>query len=93
MKTVFLRSFLKDIKKLNDPATARKLEKALANIKMADSPGEVPDLKKMKGYSFVYRVKVGEYRLGIYMEGDAVEVARFVKRNDIYKVFPKKGAK
>lgn len=28
------------------------------------------------------------YRLGFYKDDDTIEIARFVKRNDIYKIFP-----
>jgi mRNA interferase RelE/StbE len=46
------------------------------------------DLKKMKGHSIAYRIKSGNYRMGFYKELDQVELARFLKREDIYKVFP-----
>jgi mRNA interferase RelE/StbE len=42
----------------------------------------------MKGHSIAYRIKSGNYRMGFYKELDQVELARFLKREDIYKVFP-----
>ncbi len=37
---------------------------------------------------FAYRIKIGDYRIGIFVESKVVEMARFVHRKDIYKVFP-----
>ena len=51
------------------------------------------DSKKMegqkKGENF-YRIRVGEYRIGVENINPKVIVLLIVKRNDIYKVFPPK---
>lgn len=88
MKVVFLRSFLKDIKKIKDPKIARKIEQLLIELQQVDSLDEIKDIKKMSGYSIAYRIKIGNYRLGMFKENGQVELARFLKREDIYKVFP-----
>ncbi len=89
MKTVFLKSFLKDIQKIKDPKLARKVEQLILEIKAADALDDLSNVKKMKGYSIAYRIRVGDYRMGLYKETEVVEFARFLKRSDIYKVFPK----
>ena len=43
----------------------------------------------MKGHSYAYRIRIGDYRLGFYFEDNTIFLARFLKRSDIYKVFPK----
>ena len=89
MKIIFLSTFLKDIEKIKDPKTARKIEKLISTLKQAASLEDVSNVKKMKGYSISYRIKSGNYRMGVYKELDHIELARFLKREDIYKVFPK----
>jgi mRNA interferase RelE/StbE len=89
MKIIFLKSFLKDIIKIKEPKTARKIEQLIFDLKNANSIEEVNNIKKLKGYSIAYRIKSGNYRIGIYKELDNIELARFLKREDIYKVFPK----
>ena len=89
MKIIFLSIFLKDIKKIKDPKTARKIEELISNLKQAASLEDVSNVKKMKGYSVAYRIKSGNYRMGIYKDLEHIELARFLKREDIYKVFPK----
>ncbi|GMN06320.1 hypothetical protein MTsPCn5_17090 [Croceitalea sp. MTPC5] len=89
MKIVYLKTFLKDIKKIKDPKLALKVEQLILEIKSVDSLEDLKNVKKMKGYSIAYRIRIGDYRMGIYKESDYVEIARFLKRSDIYKVFPK----
>ena len=89
MKIIFLSTFLKDIKKIKDPKTARKIEKLISNLKQVASLEDVSNVKKMKGYSVAYRIKSGNYIMGIYKVLEHIELARFLKREDIYKVLPK----
>lgn len=89
MKIIFLKSFLKDINKIKEPKTARKIEQLIIDLKKVNDIEEVNNIRKLKGYSIAYRIKMGDYRMGIYKELDHIELARFLKREDIYKVFPK----
>ncbi|MDX1767137.1 MAG: plasmid stabilization protein [Arenibacter troitsensis] len=89
MKVIFLKSFLSDIKKVKDKGLKSRIKKLILEIEAAKSLEEITGVKKMRGYSIAYRIRMGDYRLGLYKEADCVELARFLKRNDIYKVFPK----
>lgn len=89
MKIVFLKSFLNDIKRVKDKKLKSKIKELILEIEYAESMEALTNVKKMKGYPSAYRVRVGNYRMGMYKETDSVELARFLKRNDIYKVFPK----
>lgn len=93
MEIVYLKSFLNDIKKLKDNSIKEKIKEFILEVKSAENLEQINNIKKLKGYSIAYRWRTGGYRLGIYKETHIVEFARFVKRNDIYKVFPKKGTK
>jgi mRNA interferase RelE/StbE len=53
MKIVFLNSFLKDVKKIKEPKTARKIEELIFELKNANSIEELKNTKKLKGYSIV----------------------------------------
>jgi mRNA interferase RelE/StbE len=89
MEVVYLRSFLKDIKKIKDKNLKAQIKSILKAIEKADKLESLPNIKKLKGYSTVFRVRIGAYRLGVFKNAEVVEIARFLKRNDIYKVFPK----
>lgn len=88
MEIIVLRSFLNDIKKLSDKKLKDKIKAFLIEIENAENLEELTNIKKMKGFSTAYRCRIGEYRLGFYKDDHKIELARFVKRNDIYKVFP-----
>lgn len=49
---------------------------------------DIKGFKKLKGYKNVYRIKVGDYRIGVFIENDVVEFACVVHRKDIYRIFP-----
>ncbi|MGB5376345.1 type II toxin-antitoxin system RelE family toxin [Muriicola sp.] len=89
MKVIFLKSFLNDIRKVKDKRLKSKIRQIILKIEAAKSLEEIAGAKKMKGYSIAYRIRIGDYRIGLYKENDCVELARVLKRNDIYKVFPK----
>lgn len=43
---------------------------------------------KLEGYKIAYRIKLGDYRIGVFIEDETIEFVRFVHRKDIYKKFP-----
>lgn len=84
----FLDKFNKDVDKLKDAKAKDALIKAISKVEKAATLLEIPNLKKLKGEKFAYRIRIGEYRIGLYIEDNIVEFARIVHRKDIYKVFP-----
>ena len=45
-------------------------------------------IKKIEVYDCHYRLRVGDYRLGLKVSGDTVEVIRFLHGRDICRRFP-----
>ncbi len=45
-------------------------------------------MEKLKGYETYYRIKIGDFRVGIEFVEDKVILSRFLHRKDIYKYFP-----
>ena len=92
MKVIYLRSFLSDLKKIKDQKIKSKIKVLILEIKGANLLEDVENIKKLKGYSMAYRSRIGDYRVGMYKEFESVELARFVKQNDIYiRCFQKRG--
>ena len=88
MKTEFLKQFLKDADKLAVQSVRNEVIKAIKNVEDSSATTGIRGLKKLSGYKNVYRIKIGDYRIGIFIENDIVEFARVVHRKDVYKVFP-----
>ncbi len=88
MKVEFLNKFVKDLDNLTVGKVKLSVIKTIELLEAANNLSEIPNLKKLKGHKSAYRIKLGEYRIGIFVEGKVVEMARFIHRKDIYKVFP-----
>jgi mRNA-degrading endonuclease RelE of RelBE toxin-antitoxin system len=88
LKVVFGKLFSKDLLKIKDLTLKKDVIRAIIEVENCESLQNLSNLKKMKGHSEAYRIRIGKYRLGFYFDGEVVELARFVKREDIYKLFP-----
>jgi mRNA interferase RelE/StbE len=55
----------------------------------ANSLSDVANVKKMQGFKTFYRIRIGDYRMGVELEDTST--LRFIvvlHRKDIYKKFP-----
>ncbi|MBI5102138.1 MAG: type II toxin-antitoxin system RelE/ParE family toxin [Nitrospirae bacterium] len=83
-------SFLRDIKKLRDKELAAGLKKIIAEIKSAKTLSEIKNIRKIEGFPNHYRIKTGDYRVGIILAGDTIIAVRFLNRKEIYRYFPER---
>ena len=88
MKIKFESSFEKDLKKIKNNKLFQRIKNIIQEVKEVDEPYFMPNLKKMKGYDTFYRIRTGDYRIGIEIIDDVVIFARILHRKDIYKFFP-----
>lgn len=88
MTVEYSKIFLKDIKKINDKKIKQDLLDAISIFKDAENILEIANVKKLKGHSEAYRLRIGKYQLGFYYDTETFVLQRFVKREDIYKLFP-----
>ena len=88
MEVVFTKQFNKDIQKIKDKNLALRIEEAIIEAKKATSLTQINNLKKLSGYKNSYRIRVGDYRIGLYLNKNTLEFARFLNRRDIYRYFP-----
>ena len=92
MKLRVEKSFEKDVDRVSDKKLLRKLRTLISTIEDADMIREIPAIKKIEGYKTYYRVKIGDYRLGMEaVSSREVTLLRFLHRKDIYRYFPKGG--
>ena len=57
-------------------------------MEKADSIHDISDIKKLKAEGNFYRIRFGDYRVGIIVEDNIVFFVRVLHRSDIYKYFP-----
>lgn len=83
-------SFHRDIKKLKDKEQATRLKEIISEIKSAKNLSEIKNLRKIEGSPNHYRIKTGDYRLGVALSGDTVVLVHFLDRKEIYRYFPER---
>jgi mRNA interferase RelE/StbE len=88
MKAEFLKQFYKDLDKIDLESVKNDISEAITDVENASKPHEIKGIKKLSGYKYAFRIKIGDYRIGLFIEKGIVEFARVVHRKDIYKVFP-----
>lgn len=57
-------------------------------MEQAGSVQEISNLTKLRGKSNYYRIRAGDYRLGIIVEGDLVTFVRCLNRSQDLPVLP-----
>jgi mRNA interferase RelE/StbE len=86
------KSFDRDVDRIKDKKVLRKLRTFISLVENANTIHEITHIKKIEGYESYYRMKVGDYRLGMEMVSNKeVVLIRFLHRKDIYRYFPKRG--
>ncbi len=88
MRVVFRDSFAKDLKAVKVKGHLKKVQEVIESVEKADSFTEVSNLKKLKGGGNYFRVRIGDYRVGLALEDESVVFVRFLNRKDIYNQFP-----
>jgi mRNA interferase RelE/StbE len=89
MNVEYLPSFIKDLKVLRgNPVYQAIYAIAFEEITELSDLREIPNIKKMKGTDSAYRIRVGNYRIGIFITSSTVTFARALHRREIYRYFP-----
>jgi mRNA interferase RelE/StbE len=88
MKTVFTNKFLQQVSSVRFKTIRKKVEKVILEVEKAETLSEIKNLKKLKGETKYFRIRIGDYRIGLYVENRIIEFATMDHRKDIYKRFP-----
>lgn len=88
MKVAFRESFLRDVRAVKGKDAQRRIKEAIEHVEQVNKPTEISNLKKLKGHGTYYRIRIGDYRVGLKIEADIVTFVRVLNRKDIYKYFP-----
>lgn len=88
MNVEFRDGFLKDLRGVKDQALLRRVRALIEIAEQAQDLDEIGNVKKLKGGGSYYRVRIGDYRVGLAVENDVVTFVRVLNRKDIYRYFP-----
>lgn len=88
MQIEITKKFGKQVDKCKDKKIKARLYKIIRNVQIADNISEIKNINKLKGYKDIYRIRMGDYRIGIFFQNEKIILATFEHRSDIYKYFP-----
>ena len=88
MKIRYRKAFLKAIDKLANKKLNAKIKAVILEAKQADDMSQIRSIKKLRGYSDYYRIRIGDYRIGIEIIDNDIFFSIIAHRKDIYKKFP-----
>lgn len=88
MKVEFKASFSKDLTKIKNKIVLKRIKEAIEGVEKIKDFQSIPNLKKLRGDHTYYRIKVGEYRIGLSIESDLLIFIRCLDRKDVYRYFP-----
>ena len=78
MQVVFLSKFSKDLEKIKSNKLKTSIFGIVESLENANELKEMTSLKKMKGHNTAYRIRIGEYRLGLFIENNVLLLARLI---------------
>ena len=87
MEIIITKTFEKQLKLV--PKYIRKSAiLVLEALETAKNVTEIKDLKKLSGYTNYYRIRIGNYRMGLQIINPKIIVVIILHRGTVYKVFP-----
>jgi mRNA interferase RelE/StbE len=85
----FKKSFAKDLKKKAQATELRsRIREIIQEVNDAENISEIKNLKKLRAVNDYYRIRLGDYRMGLKIEHGTVIFVRFLHRKEIYRYFP-----
>jgi len=89
MKTEFTSSFLRDLKKVaKDKDILDRIRQIIVEVEAAENITLISNLKKLKAEGLYFRIRSGNYRLGLIIDGSTVTFVRVLHRSEVYRFFP-----
>ena len=89
MKAEYLPTFIRDLKTLKKSPVYESIKDfAFQEITVYESLSEISNVKKLKSEGNVYRLRIGNYRVGFFIEDNTIIFAHVLHRKEFYRYFP-----
>ena len=88
MKLLFKESFIKDLEKITDREFLARVSRVIESTEKAPTLREIPHIKKPLASGKYFRIRIGQYRIGLIAEKDQITFVRCLHRRDVYRYFP-----
>ena len=89
MEVSYRKLFLKDLKRLKKQYIYKQIyDLAFKDLPKAKDLRDITGAKPMRSPLKRYRIRIGDYRVGIEVNGKNIEVLRALHRREFYQYFP-----
>ncbi len=88
MNVTFDKSFSKSLDKLKNEQIKARVKAVIIKCEVAEKFSDISNVKKISSFTTFYRIKVGDYRIGIEYDGFNIDFIVVAHRKDIYAIFP-----
>ena len=88
MNVEFRKSFEKDVGKILNGDLLTRIKAVIEEVENAESLLDVNNIKRLKADGNYYRIRVGDYRIGLTDDEDTITFVCVLHRKEIYRYFP-----
>ncbi|WP_293347793.1 MULTISPECIES: type II toxin-antitoxin system RelE/ParE family toxin [unclassified Microcoleus] len=88
MNVEFIKSFEKDLNNLREQSLLQRIQAVIEEVEEAENLANISNLKKLKADGNYYRIRVGDYRIGMTADENIVIFVRVLHRKEVYRYFP-----
>lgn len=88
MKVDFTKRFEKQLDKINDVDLLNEISKVVKECIDKQTLHSIHSVKKLKGYKNYYRIRTGNFRIGITYKDKTIIFCAIYDRKEFYKFFP-----
>ncbi len=90
MKVIYKKQFIKDLSKLKGTQVSKRIKTLVFEVlPNANSLFDVSShIKLLKGTDNKFRIRIADYRIGLEVKGNVVEVVRVLHRKEFYRFYP-----
>ena len=89
LKVEYRQLFLKDLKKLKKQTIYQQIfDLIFTTLPSINSLQDLTQIKATRGSPNRYRIRVADYRIGIEINQNKIEIMRVLHRREFYRYFP-----
>ena len=84
----FRTSFTRDLRRVRDRSLLKRVKQTIEEVEAAVRVLDIKNLKKLRTEGRYYRIKLGDYRIGLLIEDNTIVFVRLLHRSEINRYFP-----
>ena len=84
MDVRFTARFNRDLQRIRDRQVAQSVEQAIDALKAADRLTDVAGVSRLVNRGPRYRMRIGDYRLVMLLDGEGLILERILHRREVY---------